>query len=133
MVTCSPCDLPQADMTISWVNVFFGNGSTTLVYAGGSIWASATCEDGSGPPNDDGLLFQLNCNGGSIELRAIFFTSGICPSGTQQYCSNLRINPLALTLSSHTCTPISFTFTVNGTNCPTLFGTGNQSFTVTYP
>ena len=121
--TCSPCGIPNEDLTLSWTNILHGNGSVTLVYGGG-VWASATCED-------DNLLFVLECDGGTIELRAIFFTGGHCPTGDQEYCSNLRSPPLQIPLIDHTCSPFSVTFEVTETGCGALFGDGNTNFAIT--
>jgi hypothetical protein len=123
-IPCSPCSLPTSNLTVSWTNPILGNGSATMTYtASPESWTTGCC--------DGGIYFQLFCTGSSIELRAYFFTSGSCPTGTTSYCSNLGSAPLQLTLSNHTCSPLSLTFTVNGTDCPTLFSDGNTRFTVT--
>ena len=124
-VSCEPCGIPETDLTLSWTNILIGPGSTTLVYnpsIGTGLWASACT---------NGLLFQLGCIGGQIELRVIFFTSGECPTGASNYCSNLRSDPLALTLASYTCSPFSLTFTLTDTSCPSILGDGYTSFTIT--
>ena len=119
--TCDPCNIPNEDLTISWTNLITGDGSATMMYTSGpSLWTTGCV--------DEGLIFQLNCTGGGFELRAIFFIEGECPSGTRSYCSNLQAAPLTLTLESYTCTPFSATFTLSGTDCPTLFGDGNTIF-----
>ena len=79
-----------------------GNGSTTLTYAAAPASWTSGCSNG--------LLYKLLCTGGQVELRVIYFTTGSCPTGTQQYCSNLRVTPYGLTLSSYTCSPFSMTF-----------------------
>jgi hypothetical protein len=123
VTTCEPCNIPNEDLTVSWTNVILGDGSATLHYTSGpSLWKS-DCVDG-------GVIFQLQCTGTSIEFRGIFFIEGECPTGTASYCSNVRIAPLKLTLVSTTCTPFSATFSVDGTNCPTLFGDGNTTFVI---
>lgn len=117
---CSPCDIPNEDLTISWTNIITGDGSATMTYTPGpSLWRTGCV--------DEELMFQLQCAGG-FELRAIFFIEGECPTGTESYCSNLRTAPLVLTLESYTCTPFNATFSVSGTDCPTLFGDGNIQF-----
>ena len=122
---CSPCSLPATNLTLSWTNPLLGNGSATMTYsASPQEWMTGCC--------DGGLYFELFCTGSSIELRAYFFTSGSCPTGTTSYCSNLGSAPLELTLSSHTCSPLSLRFTVSGTDCPALFSDGNTAFTVTF-
>jgi hypothetical protein len=120
---CAPCNIPAQNLTISWVNPIRGNGSTALVFnKAPTSWTSAC---------SNGLLYQLLCNAGQIELRVIFFTAGSCPSGTQQYCSNLRSAPLGLTLSSYTCSPFSMTFLSRSTTCPTVTNSGYLQFTIT--
>jgi hypothetical protein len=124
-ISCSPCNIPTSNLTVSWTNPLTGNGSTGLTYnpGGSPTWTSGCA--------DDGLLFELLCNAGNIELRAIYFTSGSCPTGTQAYCSNLLGVGSQLILSSYTCSPFSLTFTNTGVSCPTLYGDGNTQFVVT--
>lgn len=127
-LTCSPCNIPEANLTLSWVNSLSGNGSTTLVYSPSpASWASGC----SG--HNDALLFKLLCTGGDIELRAIYFTAGSCPSGTQQYCSNLRVSPYTMPISSYTCSPFSITWSPVSSGCPALVSSGYTQFVVTYP
>jgi len=125
-VTCAPCSLPATNLTISWVNGLSGNGSDTLTYTGGAspIWQTGC--SGAGGDN----IFKLVCTGGSIELRVYYFTSGFCPTGGSSYCSNLLTSPRALTLSAHTCSPLSLTFTC-GAACSFLTAAGYTSFTIT--
>jgi hypothetical protein len=127
-LTCSPCDIPEEDLTISWTNLSSGDGSATLAWNGftgifSAAWATG-CVDG-------GIEFRLACTDGGIELQAIFFTSGVCPTGESNYCSNLRSSPLQLTLSSYTCSPFSLTFVVGEDACPTIYSFGNVQFVVT--
>ncbi len=124
-IPCSPCGLAATNLTLSWTNPLTGNGSATLTYsASPQGWKTGCC--------DGGLFFELFCTGSTVELRAYFFTTGSCPAGTTQYCSNLGSAPLELTLNSHTCSPLSLRFTVSGTDCPALFSDGNTAFTVTF-
>jgi hypothetical protein len=125
LAACTPCQIPKGDLTITWTNILTGNGSATLVYNCAGFWQT-DCED-------SGLLFTLSCAGGQIELRAIFFVSGVCPTGSSNYCSNLRTNPLGLTLSSHACSPFSLTYSLTETSCPELADEGNTQFVVTGP
>ena len=124
---CEPCNIPLEDLTLTWTNTFTGTGSTSLVYSGGlaPTWITG-CVDG-------GLQFQLGCNDGQIELRAIFFISGECPTGTPNYCLNLRDNPLAIQLADSTCSPFSLTFKFTDADpgCPTIYSAGTTQVTVT--
>lgn len=123
-ISCSPCNLPATNLTISWTNPILGNGSATMVYSPTpNQWQTGCC--------DGGLMFQLFCTSSTIELRGIFWTSGACPTGTTSYCSNLGSAPLKLTVTSSTCSPLNLVFGVDGTNCPTLFSDGNLHLTVT--
>ncbi len=122
-LACSPCNIPTQNLTLSWVNVDSGNGSTTLTYSTAPAAWTSGCSNG--------LLYKLVCTGGQVELRVIYFTSGSCPTGTQQYCSNLRTAPVGLTLSSLTCSPLSMTFLSNATGCPTITSNGYTTFTIT--
>jgi hypothetical protein len=120
---CAPCRIPAQNLTLSWVNVISGNGSTTLKYAATpTSWTSAC---------SNGLLYKLLCTAGQVELRVIYFTSGSCPTGTQQYCSNLRVTPFGLTLSSYSCSPFSMTFLSRSSGCPTITNSGYTQFTIT--
>ena len=122
-LTCLPCSIPLKNLTVSWVNVITGNGSTTLTYTTNpTVWTSGCA---------NGLLYKLLCTAGQIEFRATYFTKGSCPSGTQQYCSNLRTAPLGLTFSSYTCSPFSLTFQAKSTACPTVTNSGYTQFTIT--
>jgi len=124
-LTCSPCSIPEQNLTLSWVNLISGNGSTSLVYSNTGppvSWTSACT---------NGLLYKLLCTGGEVEFRVIYFTAGSCPSGTQQYCSNLRVTPFGLTLSSYTCSPFSMTFLSKSAACPAITGSGYTQFTIT--
>jgi hypothetical protein len=120
---CLPCNIPNENLTISWTNLLTGDGSATMTFGGGPSWATGCC--------DNGLMFTLGCNSGSIELRAIFFVSGTCPTGSSNYCSNLRAGPLSLTLESHSCSPFSLTLALTEAGCPELFDEGNTQFTIT--
>jgi hypothetical protein len=122
--SCSPCPIPTADLTVSWTNVLHGNGSATLVYSGGLTWDTIGCDDNN-------LQFHLACSAGAIELQVFFFVSGPCPTGVTQYCSNLRIAPLSLSMTNYTCSPFSLTFTVSEADCEQLFSNGDMKFTVT--
>jgi hypothetical protein len=122
-LACSPCNIPAQDLTLSWVNVISGNGSTTLSYATTPMSWTSGCTDG--------LIYKLLCTGGQVELRVIHFTGGFCPTGTQQYCSNLRSAPLGLTLSSFTCSPLSMTFLPQAVGCPAISTTGYLKLTIT--
>ena len=121
---CQPCTLPQKDLLLTWTNPLTGNGSTTLVYNGAGIWTSACT---------NGLIYQLSCSGGQIDFQVIYFTTGSCPGGTQQYCSNLRTSPYGLTLSAYSCSPLSLTFTSQSAGCPVITGSGYTKFIVTDP
>jgi hypothetical protein len=123
-ITCSPCNIPIEDLTITWTNAFTGTSSATMTYTSGlELWTTGCV--------DDGLQFRISCNEGTIELRAVFFLSGSCPTGTSNYCSNLRSSPVALTISDHTCFPFSVTFTVAEGDCPPIYGEGNTQFVIT--
>jgi hypothetical protein len=127
-LTCDPCGMPLENLTVSWTNLSSGDGSATLVWNGfagvlSAAWATGCC--------DDGIEFALSCSEEGINFQAIFFTSGVCPTGESNYCSNLRSATLQLTLASYTCSPFSLTFTVGEDECPTLYSFGNTQFVVT--
>jgi hypothetical protein len=121
--TCTPCNIPSEDLTITWTNILTGNGSATMTFGTGPTWQTGCV--------DSGLQFLLSCENGSIELRAIFFVSGSCPTGSTNYCSNLRTSPLTLTLTSYICSPIILTFAVSEVGCPEVYEEGNTQFIIT--
>jgi hypothetical protein len=123
MLTCSPCGIPAQNLTISWTNPISGNGSTILTYTPTPASWTSGCSGG--------LLYTLLCNTGQVEFRVIYFTTGSCPTGTQQYCSNLRATPFALILSTYTCSPFSMTFLSRSSGCPTITNSGYTRFTIT--
>ena len=118
---CGSCRIPKSNLTVSWTNYLIGDGSTTLVYSPPSTWQSACTND---------AIYQLGCNDGQVELRVIYFISGVCPTGQSQYCSNLRSSPFALTETGLTCGD-SFLMTLTcGAACSNLSTSGYTSFTV---
>lgn len=122
MTTCAPCKIPKKNLILSYVNAISGDGATTLYYSPEPDAWTSECVNG--------LLFKLICNGGELELRVIYFTTGPCPTGTQQYCSNLRVTPYGLTLSAYVCSPFSTTFLSRSAGCPAITSSGYTQFVV---
>jgi hypothetical protein len=120
VTTCNPCPIPKQNLTISWLNVITGPGSTTLYY-NGSSWVS-NCSNG--------LTYQLLCTGGEIELRVLYYNNGPCPTGTSQYCSNLRVTPYGLTLASSQCNAFNVVFDSFSDACPAITSSGYTQFIV---
>jgi hypothetical protein len=119
---CGGCAIPDRNLTVSWTNPIIGNGSTTLFYNSSALTWTSGCSNE--------LVYQLLCTGGQVEFRAIYFISGPCPTGTQQYCSNLRPNPFGLTQTGLTCGS-SFLMTMTcGSACPVLQLDGYTGFIV---
>jgi len=119
---CLPCAIPLQDLTISWTNLISGPGSTTLTYTPSpDVWKTGCVDD---------QIYELLCSAGTIELTVTYFISGECPTGQSQFCSNLRVYPLGLVISSYTCAPFSVTFTV-APGCPEVEAPGYMSFTIT--
>jgi hypothetical protein len=119
---CRPCAIPESSLTLSWVNLLAGNGSTQLTYTSPGLWVSECTSQ---------IAYQMRCTNGEIELRAIYFVSGSCPTGRSQYCSNLLSKPLYLYRNSQVCSPFYFTWNVTASSCPVLGSNGYTSFTVT--
>jgi hypothetical protein len=122
---CGTCGVPSSNLTIAWVNPIGGNGSTTLVYsATGPHWTSACI--------GNILTAQVTCSGNSLTLAISIYNNVGCTGGISQTCSSASASPNKLTLSSSQCSPtLSFTWTTGGGACPSLFGDGYTSFTVT--
>jgi len=120
-VSCTPCTLPNSNLTLTWTNALIGNGSTPLIYNGSAGWNSSC---------SNGLLYALGCVGGSIVFCVTYFLSGACPTGQPQKCCSNTSNPFALTLSSYTCSPLALHYTVAGTNCPVLWNNGFTAFDI---
>jgi hypothetical protein len=123
LVPCNPVPLPTRDLQLAYTNVINGSGTTALAY-NGTGWQSGCT---------NGLTYELSCNGGNIELRAIYYTTAECPNGTRQYCSNQRQSPQGLTLSQSTYSPLSLTFECQSDGCPALTDIGYTQFVVTDP
>lgn len=120
---CGSCTIPRSDLTVSWSNVIWGNGSATLAYnAIPTTWASGCTME---------LLYQLSCVAGQLEFRVTYFLSGSCPTGQGQYASNLRSNPYRLIVNSLTCgSSFLMDLSVTSTSSPNLASFGYTGFTV---
>ena len=119
---CSPCAIPQKNLTLSWTNNLLGPGSGTLVFTPPGQWRS-TCINQ--------MLFELACAGAMVQLSVTYFPSGACPSGQSQSCTSLGSAPFALTLASFSCSPFLLHFTVNSAGCPALWSNGYTALTIT--
>jgi hypothetical protein len=122
-LSCSPCDIPQNDLTVSYVNPIIGNGSWTLTYTAPDTWISACT---------NGLTSQLSCLNNVLVFKVCYYSGGGC-TGAQTCCSSANAAPFTLLLSTYTCTPLSLKYTTSSGGCPTLFSSGYTSFTVTDP
>jgi hypothetical protein len=128
-ITCSPCTLPTTDLTLSWVNPIYGDGSVPIVYNGdpsSPAWANTGCSGALGE-----LVFQLACVDGSLNLKVVYFTGGACPTGTTSFCQTGGSSGHQLTLASYTCSPLSVTFDSTLSSCPALTNNGYTQFVVT--
>ena len=123
---CGPCAIPEANITISWVNPLTGNGSTTMIYTASPQAWEALCLDGA-------ITATMKCIGGAIQLLITYY-GATCPASPIASCSNTGSRPNKITLASSSCLPsFSLVFTVNGTDCPQVYSLGYTSFTITYP
>lgn len=123
-IVCGNIDIPKQNLTLTWTNPITGNGSTTL-YFNGISWVSSCT---------NGLTFILLCTNNSIEFRAIYYTTGSCPTGTQQYCSNIRTSPYGFTGPLNiNLNPLSLTFNSQSSGCPAITSAGYTQFVVTGP
>lgn len=124
-VTCGVCSIPANDLTVHWTNGILGNGSTTLVYQGGTVWKSACSNE---------LTYRLFCFGTLLAFQAIYYISQPCPNGTTGNCQNGGGSGNALTVTSLTCgDSFEMDLTCDGTNCPILNANGFTSFKITNP
>lgn len=65
---CSPCNLPNNNLTVSWLNTA-GNSSATLTYsATGPTWATGCNVIGT-----DSFTVTLACVGGSDQLTVVYY------------------------------------------------------------
>jgi len=119
---CSPCNIPETDLTLSWTNPLSGNGSTALTYNPSLVQWTTGCVF-----NQE---YKLLCLGGQLDFIVTYFISGTCPTGQTNQCSSLGTNPFGLTLVSHTCSPFSMTWTTVP-NCPNVESPGYIDFTIT--
>lgn len=122
-LSCSPCDIPQQDLYVDYLNSFLGNGTVTLTYTAPGSWSTgSTCPGG--------LVYTLSCPGGAVVFSVTYYISGSCPTGSAQSCASNKANPLRLTLTSTTCSPLSLVYSVTGASCPTLWNSFYSQFTV---
>lgn len=128
---CLPCAIPNTNLTLAWVNILVGNGSTTLTFSASPRFWTSACAGGA-----NGIWFtaELQCLGsspGTITLSFTFYGNSSCTNSLGTSCSSADASPNSLHLSSTTCSPFSMTWTTDGSNnCPTLFSAGYTSFTV---
>jgi hypothetical protein len=75
--TCSPCNIPNTNLTASWVNTA-GNSSATLTYsATGPTWATTCNVIGT-----DSFTVTLACVGGNDQLTVVYYPgSTTCTPG----------------------------------------------------
>lgn len=122
VLSCSPCNIPKKNLTLSWANPLIGDGSTPLVFVPPGQWNSACTNQ---------LLFSLACPGSSVSLSVTYFLSGSCPTGQSQTCVSPGYDPFTLSLDSSTCSPFFLHYTVTGAGCPVLWSSGYTSFSIT--
>jgi hypothetical protein len=65
--SCEPCTIPTQDLTLTWTNMLFGNGSVALTFTSPNNWRSGCAGT---PP----VYYVLQCTGGHIELQVHYFT-----------------------------------------------------------
>lgn len=120
---CSPCDLPQRNLTVA-THTHFGDATpATMVYTPPGTWASGCT---------NGMLYFIACVAGVVQFKVRYFVSGGCPGGQSQECVSGGTNPYGLTLSSYTCSgPFQLNYAVNDPGCPALADNGVTGFTVT--
>ena len=97
VLSCSPCNIPKKNLTLSWTNSLIGAGSTPLVYVPPGQWNSACTNQ---------LLFSLACPGSWITLSVTYFLSGYCPTGQSQSCVSPGYDPFTLSLDSIHVQPV---------------------------
>ncbi len=119
---CSPCSIPRRGLTVSWSGAISGGGTVGLTYDGMNQWRN----DCVGP-----LSFRLACEGGAVVFSVTIFTSGACPDGPSQSCSNSTAVSNALTLVQQICDPFLLMYQVTASTCPALADRGYQQFTIT--
>lgn len=123
---CTPCNIPDGPLVLSWTNPSLGGGSTTLT--GGA----SPCVEIPTFFSPIYMKAQFSCNEllGGINLLVTYYNSGTGCTGTSGSCLGTP-SPFAgtqLQLISYTCDPFSFTWQVNST-CG-LSGMGYETFTV---
>jgi len=122
LLSCSPCNIPRKNLTLSWTNSMIGAGSTSLVYAPPGQWNSSCSNQ---------LLFSLACPGSRVMLSVTYFLSGNCPTGQSQSCVSPGYDPFTLSLDGSTCSPFFLQYTVTGAGCPVLWSSGYTSLSIT--
>jgi hypothetical protein len=122
MCTCGACQVPQANLTLSWTNAISGPGSTTLDFQSCILWNTGCVNQ---------LLFELQCLSGVLIFTVIFFISGSCPTGQHRQCASNGGAGGKLDSVMQTCgAGFLWELSVNGTDCPGVFAGGYTSFTI---
>ncbi len=130
IISCTPCNLPQANLTISWTNAFVGPGSLVMTWNGLTLpgtaaWVSVC----SFVAVTLGVRYSFTCFG---LLKVEYWVSGgPCPGAGSVNCSYTGAPGFVLPLASHTCSPLSMTFDSRTATCPGLTGVGYLEFVVT--
>ncbi len=124
MCTCTPCDIPKGPLTLS-----FSSTSVTLVEVGSTCVWKSVCRNFFLPSFPYGGTFVFTC--GPTYILTIYYDTN-CPTSNSNFCT-----PVPLT--SHTCSPLSLTFTLAHPQFPGPCNTsgGNlitaNPFVITYP
>jgi hypothetical protein len=124
---CNPCDIPKRNLTVSWANSVFGNGSAPLVYHEptqyvGARWVSECANQ---------LIYEFYCAFPDLRLEVSYFISGSCPGGRKSSCTSDGLGGRFLQVDSYSCDPFHLAYTVTRGLCPVLASSGYTSFTVT--
>jgi hypothetical protein len=121
---CGTCDIPQTDLTFTWVNSISGAGSATMVYNAFLIQWKTACIT-------DQLFFNalLDCATGSPRLTVTSYANASCTI-TPDGCDTISGSPHRIDQTGLTCGS-SFLLTATcGANCTTFAVNGYTDFSV---
>lgn len=89
---CCPCDLPEADFTVSWLSSGnAGDGSAVMIYYPGppALWRSTCVDLGTvtvfGSPIHFSVQFQIECDTGSVSVHAPSYQNGTCSGSPSEF------------------------------------------------
>lgn len=119
-VTCSGCEIPKTDLTLTTTNSLSGVHSVPLAFDGVDAWETGCTNQ---------IIFRLACAGGVRTFGASHFVGGSCPSGSRVTCTGGVSSPSGLTLTTSSCSPLLLEYSAAA--CASLAAQGYTKLAIT--